>query len=196
MEVKVLKTADKVITITPFYVRKFEALAQRKVTLLTNGYDEEDFKTFVVQSPEKFTIRHVGIVNERCDPRPLMTVIEKLMADNPEFKSKLRVDFVGEVHSQFKDFVLASSGAFVRHDLYTASVTHEQLIPMYGKSSLLVLILTGYKDAEGYMPGKLFEYLATGLPILGVGPAGGDAAALLASTGAGEMIEGQNQKSD
>jgi hypothetical protein len=51
-----------------------------------------------------------------------------------------------------------------------------------------VLVLTGYKDAEGYMPGKLFEYLATGLPILGVGPVDGDASALLRTTSSSEMI--------
>ncbi len=191
LESKVLRTADKIITITPFYVRKFEALAQRKVTLLTNGYDEEDFRTLVVQSPDKFTIRHVGIVNERCDPRPFITVIEKLISSNPDFKSKVHVDFVGEVHSQFKNFVLASTDlSYVT--TFTPSVPHEQLIPIYGKSSLLVLILTGYKDPEGYMPGKLFEYLATGLPILGIGPTGGDAGALLRSTGAGEMVEGSD----
>jgi hypothetical protein len=63
---------------------------------------------------------------------------------------------------------------------------------MYGRSSLLLLILTGYKDAEGYMPGKLFEYLATGLPIFGTGPEQGDANNLLKRTGAGEMIDGSD----
>jgi hypothetical protein len=52
-----------------------------------------------------------------------------------------------------------------------------------------VLILTGYKDAEGYMPGKLFEYLATGLPIFATGPVDGDAANLLHKTKSGEMID-------
>ncbi|NBW37676.1 MAG: glycosyl transferase, partial [Cytophagia bacterium] len=65
----------------------------------------------------------------------------------------------------------------------------------YGKSALLLLVLTGYKDAEGYMPGKLFEYLATGLPVLGVGPEQGDAADLLNKSGAGIMIaEGNHQQ--
>jgi hypothetical protein len=65
---------------------------------------------------------------------------------------------------------------------------------MYGRSSLLLLILTGYKDAEGYLPGKLFEYLATGLPILGIGPEDGDAAGVLSSSGAGIMLDASSEE--
>jgi hypothetical protein len=68
------------------------------------------------------------------------------------------------------------------------------LISMYAGSSLLLLILTGYKDAEGYLPGKLFEYLATGLPIFGTGPEHGDAAALLNSTGAGQILDTSDEQ--
>lgn len=67
---------------------------------------------------------------------------------------------------------------------------HGELMKLYGSSSLLLIVLTGYKDAEGYMPGKLFEYIATGLPVLGIGPENGDAANLLRESGAGTMIDG------
>ena len=193
LEAKVLRHADRIITITPFYVRRFETLAERKVELLTNGYDEDDFKSLVIQPTEKFIIRHVGIVNEKCDPRPFMLAIQNLIKVNPDFKSKVQIDFVGEVHSHFKDFVLTLPDLSPL-TTFTSSVPHEQLISLYGKSSLLLLILTGYKDAEGYMPGKLFEYLATGLPVVGTGPAAGDAARLLSASGAGEMIEGVNDE--
>jgi glycosyltransferase involved in cell wall biosynthesis len=193
LEAKVLQYADKIITITPFYVRRFEALSKRKVILLTNGFDEDDFKTLVIKSTEKFVVRHVGIVNEKCDPRPLMLAIADLLKEDREFKTKVHVDFVGEVHSQFKEFV-QSSADLSSVTTFTPSVPHKQLISLYGESSLLILVLTGYKDAEGYMPGKLFEYLATGLPILGVGPSQGDAAALLNSSGAGQMIEGSDKE--
>src|SRR5690606_10239470 len=72
--------------------------------------------------------------------------------------------------------------------VFTGNISHQELMAVYGQSSLLLLILTGYKDAEGYLPGKLFEYMATGIPVLGVGPVQGDAADVLATTQAGVMV--------
>lgn len=190
LEAQVMRIADEVITITPFYVRKFEKLSGRKVQLLTNGFDEDDFKNLVVQKHERFIIRHAGIVNEKCDPRPFMLAVKALSQEHAAFASAVQVDFVGEVHPDFRAFV-------VRDDVmkgittFTATIPHKQLMKCYGESAILLLVLTGYKDGEGFLPGKLFEYLATGLPVLGVGPEHGDAAALLKTTGAGVMIDGE-----
>lgn len=190
LERQVLTTADEVITITPFYVRQFEKLSGRKVTLLTNGFDEEDFAAFSPVRADKFLIRHVGIVNEKCDPRPFMQAVEQLCNQHPEVKEKLEVEFVGQANQAFKEFV-ASNQLLRSVTTFTAHVPHQELMSIYSTSALLVLILTGYKDAEGYMPGKLFEYIATGLPVLGVGPTAGDAAALLKSAGTGIMLSEQ-----
>jgi hypothetical protein len=52
----------------------------------------------------------------------------------------------------------------------------------------LVLILTDTKNAKGNIPGKLFEYLATGLPVLALGDPQGDSASLLSDAGAGAVL--------
>jgi glycosyltransferase involved in cell wall biosynthesis len=187
MEKKVLATADEIVTITPFYVRQFEELSARRVTLLTNGFDEADFKGVEYRRPEKFTIRHVGIVNERCDPRPFMRALKHEISSSEEFANDVVLEFNGEVHPAFRYFV-ESDSLLKKVTRFTGNIPHAELLNMYGKSSLFLLILTGYKDAEGFLPGKLFEYLATGLPILGVGPVEGDAAFVLNNSRAGVMI--------
>jgi glycosyltransferase involved in cell wall biosynthesis len=188
MESRVLAEADEVITITPFYVRRFEALAGRPVRLLTNGYDEADFKDMQPTRPEQFVIRHVGIVNEKCDPRPFMSALKEQMQDDQAFASDVKIEFVGEVHPDFRMFVTADP-VLTKVTAFAGNIPHEKLIDRYATTSLLLLILTGYKDGEGFLPGKLFEYFATGLPILGVGPVDGDAGILLRETACGIMVD-------
>ena len=192
LERKVLEKADEVITITPFYVNRFQQLSQRSVTLLTNGFDEDDFSGIVYEKTNKFLIRHIGIVNEKCDPKPFVDALNSELMQNEQLAKDLQLEFIGEVHPQFRQYI-EGSGMLKNLTLFTGNVPHKTLIKMYGASSVLLIILTGYKDAEGFLPGKLFEYLATGLPILGVGPARGDAAAVLNEAGAGVMLEGNDQ---
>ncbi len=192
-EQEVLRTADVITTITPFYVRRFEALSGKKVHLLTNGYDQSDFENIAPVRTPDFVIRHVGIVNEKCNPRPFMAAVKEVMANKSDFAAHVRIDFVGEVHAAFREYV-ESDDALRAITTFTPSVPHKQLISMYNTSSVLLLVLEGYKDAEGYMPGKLFEYIATGLPVLGVGPENGDAAELLSSCQCGSMISAQDKQ--
>jgi glycosyltransferase involved in cell wall biosynthesis len=188
LEKKVLQTADEVITITPFYVKQFERLSGRKVKLLTNGFDDDDFTNFNLKKSDRFFIRHVGIVNEKCDPRPFMKVVAELCSRNEEIKNATTIEFVGQVHPSFRKFVMDDK-LLSTITVFTDPVPHKALMEIYASSAVVVLILTGYKDAEGYMPGKLFEYIATGLPVLGVGPSSGDAASILNNGQNGKMFD-------
>jgi glycosyltransferase involved in cell wall biosynthesis len=188
LEKKVLQAADEVITITPFYVKQFERLSGRKVKLLTNGFDDDDFVNFKLKKSERFLIRHVGIVNEKCDPRPFMKIVAEWCNRNEEIRKATTIEFVGQVHPSFRKFVMDDK-VLSMITVFTDPVPHQALMDIYATSAVAVLILTGYKDAEGYMPGKLFEYIATGLPVLGVGPTTGDAASVLNSGQNGRMFD-------
>jgi glycosyltransferase involved in cell wall biosynthesis len=191
LERKVLQTADRITTITPFYVRHFQRLGDRPVTLLTNGYDTEDFEGFALKRPDKFLIRHVGIVNDKCDPRPFMEAVEALCKKDTAVRDVIQIDFLGQVNETFQSFV-KQNPLLNAITSFSSPVPHKQVIRLYEQSAVLLLILTGYKDAEGYMPGKLFEYSATGLPIVGIGPINGDAANFFKESGTGNMIASED----
>jgi glycosyltransferase involved in cell wall biosynthesis len=67
-------------------------------------------------------------------------------------------------------------------------VSHSEVFDFYEKADALVLILTDTKNAKGNIPGKVFEYLATGLPILALGDPAGDTAKILSEAGSGKVI--------
>ena len=186
MERNVLTIADRIVTITPFYVKQLEKLSGRNIDLITNGFDESDFETFQIHKTVKFTLRHVGLVNPTCDPRQFLKAAVEVVNEN-SLESKLEIVFTGQVNDDLKNFV-KSDQTLSNITLFESSVPHDELIQLYGKSSALLLVLTGYKDGEGFLPGKLFEYIATGLPIIAVGPLPSDADVLLRELEVGEMI--------
>ena len=57
------------------------------------------------------------------------------------------------------------------------------------QAALLLLIIESFPRDEGMITGKLYEYLAAGHPVLGIGPPGGDASTLLQQTDAGQLFD-------
>ena len=62
------------------------------------------------------------------------------------------------------------------------------MFPYYQKADLLLLILTHTKNAKGNIPGKLFEYMATGRPIIALGDPAGDSAEIIKEAQAGKVF--------
>jgi glycosyltransferase involved in cell wall biosynthesis len=189
MERRVLTQADRVITITPFYVRQLNQLSGRSIDLITNGFDEDDFKELKIERTKKFLIRHIGVVNPACNPRPFMNAVHSLVQSDQDFAQKVEIIFTGQVNPDFENFV-RSNGVLNSITTFQLSVPHHEVVKLLGQSSLLLLVLTGYKDGEGFLPGKLFEYFATGLPIMSVGPVPSDAGKILSELGYDNMVTG------
>jgi hypothetical protein len=56
-------------------------------------------------------------------------------------------------------------------------------------ATALLLVVEGFAEDRGMITGKLYEYMGSGRPVIGLGPPDGDAAALLRESGAGEMVD-------
>ena len=192
LERKVLTKADHVITIAPFHVKRLEAISNRKVELITNGFDEDDFSGITHIKTKKFTLRHIGVVDELRDPRPIMEALKLIYKEDSVFRENVMVEFVGNVNSAFKEYV-KEDDTLKAITNFIDQIPHDALIKLYGETDLQLLVLAHTTIAPGNLPGKFFEYLASGNPILAIGSVSGDAAAVLNKSGAGKIFERENQ---
>jgi glycosyltransferase involved in cell wall biosynthesis len=192
LERRVLVNADKVITIAPYHVMRLESLGGRKVELITNGFDREDFERSVHKRTDKFTIRHIGGIDQLRDPRPLVSALGSLVEHDPEMANTLQLDFVGSVNSNFIAYV-EREPVVSKFTRFFGQRTHEEVLELYKTTDLQLLVLAHTAISPGNLPGKFFEYLASGNPILALGPPSGDAGRVLNETGAGKIFDPEEQ---
>ena len=166
MEQSVLDNASTVLAVTPLVQDDFRSRTSTPVAMITNGYDEDDF-VGPVESDGLFNIVHTGLFAEDGNPLTLWKVLGKKVAENPEFKEKMRLRLVGKVDGAVMEAIEAEGLKENVVDLgYKA---HEAAVREQRAASLLILPLRNDPDYKPILPGKLFEYLAARRPILGIG---------------------------
>ena len=187
LEQSVLKEADAVLTISPTFQNDLEKLAGRKIKLLTNGYDPADLPVDFSPKAKKERELHLvysGVIDSIRNPVPVLKALKEEFFQTGE---EVKMTFVGKVSEQVRDFVKADVWLSQRV-FFPGYVSHGEVFDFYAKADVLVLILTDTKNAQGNIPGKLFEYLATGVPVLALGDPDGDSAKILHEAGGGEVI--------
>ncbi len=176
-EHSIFREADELVVVSRDMQTQMEKLAQRPIHLISNGFAPTDFQSFVQQPDPHFTILHTGSINKDRNPTALWESLSAFVEQNPNFAKQLRIRLIGALD------------ASVLHDLerfhltsythFETFVPHEKVIEELASCSLLLLPLNNVKSQKGIVTGKVFEYLASEQPILAIGPADGDAAAIL-----------------
>lgn len=194
IEEKVLVNATKVLTVSKSWGKELETIAGKKVTVITNGYDKEDFNKIDVTSlPEVFRISHLGIINSLRNPKGLWQTLENLCNKDPVFYNDMELHLTGTVDpglvKEIQSFPLLSKKFKVNQYM-----EHDQLVREYQSSACLLLLLNDSRNAKGHIPGKLFEYLATRTPVLVLGPENGDAAVIAKESGTGFVAGPSDEK--
>jgi glycosyltransferase involved in cell wall biosynthesis len=183
LEKKVLKNADNIITVgeslKKLFSSKLEGLAD-KTEVITNGYDESDFKDILARRPSRFTITYVGTLSD-------IYPVEALIPALNSFKEKdYLLRFVGTVSE--KTAVLLKSGIPEKSLEFLPYVIHSEAVNYMVNSTLLLLIIPLHQSNKSIITGKLFEYLASGVPILCMGPVDGDAAVIINNCKSGKTF--------
>lgn len=193
MEKSVLNEADAIIAVSPLVQRDFQSETTTPVMLITNGYDADDFTSRDDAARTSFTsfnVTHTGLFAEDGNPLVLWDALASKCAEDKEFGSALRIRLAGKVDSA----IIASlkeRGLGNKLDLL-GYVSHDEAVKEQQGASLLILPLRQEPEYRSVLPGKIFEYLAAGKPILGIGQEDGAAAGILEDTHTGWMCDWDN----
>ncbi len=197
-EMSVLKNADIVLSVGNAMNEEFRGMYlaaggdnPSKFRLITNGFDAEDVSVSEVQKDKKFSIAHIGTLVKDRNPEGLWQVLKDLLKTNVEFRKQLEIKLVGKVDFYVKEQLKAYGlEKYVRWIEY---LPHAEVIEEQRRSRVLLLLVNNTKNAKGILTGKFFEYMASGAPILAIGPVDGDLAAILKETNTG-LISGFEDK--
>lgn len=191
LERSVLREADRVIAVSPSLRRMLARKTETPISVIMNGFDEADFEGNEVRTQEKFVIAHVGNLAASQNPDALWKALRQMREQG--FIPELRLLMVGNVDAAVRKEI-AEYGLEDMLDLIPY-VPHDEAVAYMRGASLLLLCINQVPNAECIMTGKLFEYLASGRPVLGIGPPDGDAGAVLDETEAGSMYTHQDVES-
>lgn len=197
MEKAVLDEASAVVAVSPLVQQEFQAMTDTPVELITNGFDECDFPsekdTEAYGGPEKdFTITHTGLFAADGNPTVLWDVLrEKYQADD-DFRKRLRIKIIGKNDEQIlkalKDRGLQEALTDMGYQPHSVAVEQQR------KASILILPLRKEPEYRAVLPGKLFEYMASERPVLGIGQPDGAMAMILGEAKTGTVLDWDDKK--
>ena len=120
-------------------------------------------------------------------------MLNKLLKEHSDFKQQLEIKLVGKVDIFVKEQIEAFGlSQYVNKIDY---LPHNEVIKEQQTSKVLLLLVNNTKNAKGILTGKFFEYMASGAPILAIGPLEGDLADILTKTNSGVMSDFRDEQS-
>lgn len=117
-------------------------------------------------APIVFT--HTGMIYPKYrDPSLFFQAIQNLMRKTDFDRSGISIRFVGDMTGN----VLELAKKYSVEDMIelTGQVDREKSLDHQIDSNFLLLLNPGGDDSTGIMTGKVFEYISSGVPILGIG---------------------------
>jgi glycosyltransferase involved in cell wall biosynthesis len=180
LEKSILSKADEVIVVSRSQAESFRKIVERGYRVITNGFDPEDFKGIKPhdETSKGTLIRHIGNIGEAAVPEAFLKAV-KSVSENID----LTVEFIGDNHPGLQKLI----HKFKLQEIVSIKEyqPHKIAIQKMAEADILLLSIPDVDDIQHHIPGKLFEYIGTGLPILMLGPVDGDSAEIIKQEDAG-----------
>ena len=192
-EHKVLASADKVVAVGWSMAEGLKKLGANDPEVIPNGYD------WIIRHgnaptplSSDFTLTHIGIIGANRNEHQLWQALKELKAADSEFANKLKIRLIGQIDQSVAQAIdscgLNDNTAFIPY------IPHDQIQQEQESSQVLLLLINNTPNAKGILTGKLFEYLASGRPILCIGPEDGDASRIISDTHAGTTVDFEDKE--
>ena len=182
-EKSVMKNAEAVVFVTQTmkedYEKKYQFLKD-KVHVLYWGYSEEDFYGISIstQKNKEKVIVHAGNIFSFQNPvkfwKYLKTEIDK--------GQKIKLKFIGTVDPAVRKSI--EKTGLNNHTDYLGFLPYKKMIEEISNADYLLVCATEPR----HVPGKLFEYLRTGNPIIAFGDNNAEVKRILEESNAGMMF--------
>ena len=214
MEKKVLDKASAVVAVSPLVQQEFQAMTQTPVELITNGFDECDFEPetttgengrepvtnqnagsiLAAGGPDKdFVITHTGLFAADGNPTVLWDVLGEKCAKDAQFRKQLKIKLIGKTDIQIINALHSAGLEDCLKDM--GYQPHSVAVKEQRTASLLILPLRKEPEYKAVLPGKLFEYLASWRPVLGIGQPDGAMSMILNTTKTGVVFDWEDRSS-
>ncbi len=196
LEHQVLTEATKVVTVGWDCARGLENHGAKDVAVITNGYDDSEIIDVEVGENPSFTMSHIGIIGENRNPEMFWQAISELLnndnvhentVETRQIASQLRIRLIGQIDNSVLDSIKRNN--IEKYVEIFPYIPHNQVIEEQQKSNVLLLFVNNTPNAKGILTGKLFEYMASGRPILSIGPEDGDSSRILNETQTGITVD-------
>jgi glycosyltransferase involved in cell wall biosynthesis len=156
--------------------KRYPNQSEKKFVVVPNGYDPEAFADFVPRANEspRMLVTHVGTVYKTASPRFYLDAADALPE---EVRSRLETRFVGRI-SDSEQATMEGRKSRVN---CVGFIPQAEALKYMEDTDYLLLTMTN----DISVPGKIFEYMAAGKPILAITAPGSEVDQILRETGAG-----------
>ncbi|MCC3216230.1 glycosyl transferase family 1 [Chryseobacterium sp. X308] len=193
LESAVFKNADITLATSYTDAENFRKAGANAVCI-TNGYDESDSGQKAegqnLQNGQAFTLSYIGVLEQLRNPENLWKALDELIKENAEFAADFKLKFVGRIDDKILQSIENSS--LKNHILNLGYLAHGKAVEEMQNSDLLLITNFPNESSKGIIPGKIFEYLASGKLILSFGPDKADVSKILEETQAGKHFSYQD----
>ncbi len=187
LEQEAFRTAAKTTIVSPTWRKDLESIGAKNVDVIYWGYDEDDFINLNPVPDEKFTIIHAGQLGFDRFPKTFIDVLSDMIITDKKFAEDLSIKFLGTVDYDISKYIIEKG--LEKNYLPPQIVPRPQALQQTFNSHLLLLPLNIAENSKGRIPGKLFENLRSGRPILCLGPTDSDVANIIETSNAGKTFE-------